>query len=249
MRKNILLIIMLLITSFLLSETLRFECDYWAPFNATPDSDEPGFQVEVTKKIFEDAGYEVEYVLIPFTRALQNVASGAAHGTFGLYDAEAEANNLLLPKNNLGVGKTYFYVLQESNWGYDGLSSLENQMLGVIQDYGYDESDVDEYIEENKNTLKVQAMAGDNGLETNIKKLLAGRITVTLEDESVMNWQLKKMGLTGKFKKAGMLDEAYNLYVAFTPTRPELVEIFDKGYEKLEKSCELKKILDKYGVE
>ena len=240
---------MLVFSSLMLAQTLLFECDYWAPYNAEPNSDEPGFQVEIAQKIFEKAGFKFEYSLVPFTRALRNVQAGDAHGTFGLYESEANSNNLLLPKNHLGIGQTYFYVLTNNNWSYDGISSLENQMLGVIQDYEYDDGELDEFIEKNKNTMKVQVMTGDKALENNIQKLLNNRITVTLEDEAVMSWKLKKMGLEGKIKKAGIFDDSYKIFVAFTPTRPELVDIFDKGVEELRKSGELKKIFDKYGIE
>ena len=85
MKRFVFIALMMLSMVMLHSETLIFECDYWAPYNAMPNSEEPGFQVEVAQRIFENAGFKFEYRLVPFSRALQNVQSGAAHGTFGLY--------------------------------------------------------------------------------------------------------------------------------------------------------------------
>jgi len=239
---------MILIMSYVCAETLRFECDYWEPYNAVPNSDEPGFQVEITKRIFEDAGFTFEYKLVPFSRALRNVQEGTAHGTFGLYENEAKSNNLLIPKNHLSIGQTYFYVLNDDDWKYQGVASLKEKFLGVIQNYEYDDGPLDEYIALNKNTISVQVITGDNALERNILKLIHSRITVTLEDEIVMNWKLNKMNKKHLVKKAGVFNDSYKVYVAFTPTRPELIKIFDEGYEKIKNNGELQKILDKYNI-
>jgi len=239
---------MILIMSYVCAETLRFECDYWEPYNAVPNSDEPGFQVEIAKRIFEDAGFTFEYKLVPFSRALRNVQSGTAHGTFGLYENEAKSNNLLIPKNHLSIGQTYFYVLNDDDWKYQGVASLKEKFLGVIQNYEYDDGPLDEYIALNKNTISVQVITGDNALERNILKLIHSRITVTLEDEIVMNWKLNKMNKKHLVKKAGVFNDSYKVYVAFTPTRPELIKIFDEGYEKIKNNGELQKILDKYNI-
>lgn len=250
MKMILLSMISLLIISFVFGDVIRFECDYWAPYNGDPKSNYPGFQYEITKIIFEKAGHEVVYNVMPFSRALQRLENGDADATFGLLKEEAQKNNLFIPSQNIGFSSYSFYVLEENKWRYNGIKSLESQKLGVIQDYDY--FDLNQYIKANKNSQNIQVMTGDSSLEKNINKLINHRITVIVDDEYVIAWTLKTMKISQKLIKAGSLSQLKPVYVAFSKKNPkslEYIQILDKGVIELKKTGEYQRILAKYGID
>ncbi len=248
---NIIFVCMISIVmiSLISADVIRFECDYWAPYNGDPKSLYPGFQYEIAKIIFEKAGHKVVYNVMPFSRALQRLESGDADATFGLLKEEAQKNKLLIPSQNIGFSSYSFFVLHDNKWRYNGIKSLESQMLGVIQDYDYNE--LNHYINTNKNSIKVQVMAGDSSLEKNINKLINNRITVIVDDEYVVAWTLKSMKHSGKLIKAGSLTQLKPVYIAFSSKNPksqEYIQILNKGVLELKRTGEYQKILSKYGI-
>jgi len=134
--------------------------------------------------------------------------------------------------------------------GICGVNSLSGLNLGVIQDYAYDD-DIDEYIEVNGNRgQKVQVATGDNALEISVRKLLAGRIDVFIEDRTVFLAYINKIGKEDEVRFAGAL-EGVEVFVSFCPTNPKsevYAEILSDGIAGFRESGELDRILEKYGL-
>ena len=94
-------------------------------------------------------------------------------------------------------------------------------------------------------------MKDDAGLELNIKKLLAGRIDVVIEDPNVFHTKAKEMGVDDQIVEAGLASEPDSLFIAFAPTKDtskKLAEIASAGIKRLKESGEMKKLMDKYGI-
>jgi len=94
-------------------------------------------------------------------------------------------------------------------------------------------------------------MTGDNPLEKNLKKMVIDRITVTTDDELVVNNIAKELKISDQIREAGILGEPMAVYVGISPQNPkakEIAKMLSNGIIDLRKSGELKKILDRYGV-
>jgi len=97
----------------------------------------------------------------------------------------------------------------------------------------------------------VQALGGDKPLERNIKKLVAGRVTVVIEASPVFMYYATKLGVQDKVRFAGTAVEPQKAYIAFSPKHPkskEYAKMLSDGIDAMRKSGELKKILEKYGL-
>lgn len=228
------------------ADTITLVADEWCPFNCEPGSDEPGYVIEIARKVFGEAGHSLSYEVLPWKRAVIMTRQGKYNGVIGAVREEAE--DFIFPKEEIDRASTDFFVRKGDPWRFDGVDSLKKVRLGAILDYSY-AAVLDEYIANNRN--KVDLATGDDAIDRNLKKLVHGRIDVMLEQEVVVRYAAKRLGFSDKIEFAGN-DNVYDpLYVAFSPAdpkSPQYAAIFDKGIRKLRDSGELAKILARYGL-
>jgi polar amino acid transport system substrate-binding protein len=231
------------------TETLTLRADVWCPYNCEPNDALPGYMVEIAKAALEPK-YKVDYQNLNWARAIAEAREGKYSGLVGA--ANSDAPDFVFPPSALGVGRNCFYVKPDSTWTYKGLDSLKGIAVGVIKDYSYDENEIDGYIKANaKDAKKIDIVSGDNGLDLNVKKTLAGRIGAFIEEENVIKSYLFKKKLPeNAVKSAGCVKES-ELFVAFSPKQKdakELAKIVGDKVEAMRKDGSLKTLLAKYGI-
>ncbi|MBF0316078.1 MAG: transporter substrate-binding domain-containing protein [Oligoflexia bacterium] len=247
--KNLIAILFCSLISFsAFADTITLRADEWCPYNCKPGSADPGFIIEAAQIIFKKAGHEVDYQNLPWARALDSARLGTIVGAVGA-GVEDLVNGIIGTKVPQISSRNGFFVKKGDAWTYKNPDSLQQlKTLGVIIDYTYTE-EVDNFISQNKQ--KIDAVGGLNPLETNMKKLAAGRISAIIEDVNVFNYAANKAQLSSSFSPAGTLSKQLTIYIAFSEKHSkgkEYLAIFEKGWEELKKSGELKKIATKYGI-
>ncbi len=225
------------------AETIIVVADYWAPVNTAPESEAPGYAIEIAQHIFHNAGFDFEYRVVPWARALKEVQNGRYTAAIGA--TEKNAGELLLPERPFGVLENDFYTRTESAWTYAGVASLANERLGAI--LGYEYGEIHAYIRDNAHTLAVQLIGGANPLESNFKKLLANRITVLVEWAPVAEHMIRQNEWCDQIRHAGRGGNRTALYLGFHPNRNDLAEIWDRGFETMLADGSLDTILQRYG--
>lgn len=229
---------------FTFAETITIVADQWAPVNGDPESSMPGYVVEFAEKIFTAAGYEFEYRIIPWSRALHGVKNGVYTSVIGATTQNAE--DLLLPTEPFGILENDFYTRADGDWSYNGPASLEHQRLGTIADYAYGE--IQDFIDSHKHTKKVQEVGGETPLVSNFNKLFARRITVLVEWGPVAEYTAREHGWSDQIRHAGRGGNEIPLYLGFRKGRDDLATIWDEGIAKLKSDGRLEAILNKYGL-
>jgi polar amino acid transport system substrate-binding protein len=231
--------------------TIILEGDVWPPYVMNSKEGQNGFIIDVAIAAFAKYGYEVKYLPTPWTRALQDTLDGKSDGVVGVYFSEAMDKKLIISTEEIGISINKFYVKTESKWKYTGVQSLNSVILGVINDYDYGEINQYLYSARRAKSDKVQVLFENQALESNIKKLLAGRIDAIIEDQLVMSFISAKMGVKNKLKEAGISKPSNKVGIAFSPKNPlsgKYAKTLSAGIRKLRASGELKQILMKYGV-
>jgi polar amino acid transport system substrate-binding protein len=231
-----------------LKEPLSIRADVWFPINGLPNSDKPGYMIEMASIIMKKHGREVDYRTMPWERSLDQVRKGNFDCVVGAY--KDDAPDFLFPELPWGRIETLFYTKHDSNWTYTGIDSLPSISIGTIGGYAYSE-EFDAYVEQNKSTSKVQVINANNALEQNIKKLLAGRIDALVESDLVLEAKLQEMGLEDQLKPAGQLIGTTEMYIACSPDKKgmnDIVQQLNDGLIQLRDRGELKPILTKYGL-
>jgi polar amino acid transport system substrate-binding protein len=75
----------------------------------------------------------------------------------------------------------------------------------------------DTYIRQHQNDpARVQVISGESGLALNVRKLVANRIDVLIEDQAVFQHFLHKTGIPDDFAPAGTAGME-PVYIAFSP--------------------------------
>ena len=229
------------------ADTITIVADNWCPYNCEPNSLEPGYGIEISEHVFEVAGHEVKYEILPWDAAIQKVREGKYNSVIGA--SKEDAPDFVFPEEEFGISKVVFFAKKGSSWRFEGLQSLSKVKIGLVKNYSYGQ-ELDKFFQENQNM--VQYAYGDDPYSINIKKLLEGKIDVTVEDPYVILLKAKRMGVGDQIIKVGEFGSGQKLYIAFSPVitkSKEYAAILTKGIKKLRDSGELDKILAKYGLE
>jgi len=227
--------------------TLRITADEWCPYNCTPDSEKPGYVVEMAREIYGRQGHDVEYVKRPWSRALQAVARGKLDAAIAV-TTEPESAKMIKPEEPIGYYEVAFFTRAESDWTYDGVKSLQGKRLAAIQDYAY-LPEIDSYIENNADTAAV--MVDPTPLELNLRQVKMGRADVTLDDRAVAAYEISNMNAGDAFRMAGTAGEPVPLYLAFSKkieNADTWARRWSEGVRELRASGKLDDILSSYGI-
>lgn len=228
--------------------TLR--ADPSCPSNCDPDSDHPGYVVELAKAVFGSAGYKVDYRLLSWSRTLIEVRNGTIDGfVAGIKD---DAPDFVYPEEPAGMLINAFAARKGTGWKWTGIGSLKGKVLGFIPDYQYF-PELKAYIDQHANDPKaVQGIAMMNATELNLRKLAVGRIDLTCDDMIVLQYEIGQLKLGDKIEIIDpKVAEPVPNYIAFGPNNPraaELSKLWDEGIRRLRKTGELKRILERYNL-
>ena len=225
------------------AETLTLRSDYWCPYNCTPGGEPPGYMIEIARKVFEPAGYTIDYQLMPYDEAIEAARKGEITAVVGA--ARKDAPDLAFTASSQGTTTYAFASAKGSGFVYKGVESLKGIRLGAIQDYTYDAA-IDAHIAAGEG---VTLVSGDTATRDLVQLLADRKVDVIIEGDAVLDYTIAEMGMTNLFDLF-VASEGAPVYIAFSPAHPkvaELVTLLDKGVADLRTSGELAKIMRRYG--
>lgn len=227
------------------AETWTIRADNWCPYNCEPQSANPGYMIEILEQTAKASGNTLDYKHLPWSRALDDARNGTITGVVGVTDGDRTG---LVLSEKMGVDDGCFFVSEGSTFKYTGPKDLAKLgSVGVTQDYVYS----DEFTEWRKtNEGKIQSVVGNNTIETNAKKVKAGRIQAFLENSNVVGHARKTIPELKGVVSSGCLSSS-PLYIGISAKNPkatEITKLVNARVADMKKSGELKKILDKYGM-
>lgn len=242
--KNVVAFLTIVISVCVSAEKVVIAADRWCPYNCEPGSLLPGYMVEITRKAFAQENIEVEYRVLPWSRALLYANEGRIAGVIGA--VESEVKGLSITDNHLGYTRSVFFTYAESPWQFSTIEALafEGKKIGVIKDYDYS----DEFTEFARlYGRQLYVVVGEDPLPDLVRLLGLKKLDAIIEDEFVFYYMLQKLGHAREaFKSAGATGPTQPLYVAFK--NPEHARILDLGILRLRESGEFDAILRKYNL-
>ena len=216
--------------------------DPWPPFT-NPDTPEQGLSLELARSALETQGYTIAMNFVPWARAENGVREGTYDILTNMWMTESRKQDFLFSEP-YAENKIKFIKRKEEPFEYTGFESLKGLTVGVVRGYGYG----DDFW----NAAEFQREEA-NDLVTNVKKLVAGRIDLTLEDEIVARYILSQKApeLLEQIEFTEGSLSSNKLYVTSgfkNPKHQELVEAFNKGLEEIKANGTYHAIFAKYGI-
>lgn len=242
MRYLLLLTVGALLSAAVQAATITAAQDPWAPFVQT-DKANPGVSVEIITEAFKTQGHMVDFKIMPWTRALNEVKDGKVDVLVATWFT-SERTSFLNYSDPYLENSLKFIKRKGDGFEYNGMDSLTGKTVGIIRNYGYG----DEFLGAT-NFNKPEA----NDLVANAKKLMAKRIDLTLEDELVAKSTLSGAGMNvADFEFTANALSVNPLHVTAglaNPNNAQYIEAFNKGLAEIKANGTFDKILAKYGIQ
>lgn len=230
-------------------ETMVVAADRWCPYNCEPDSEEPGYLIDVLREIFEPRGVTVEYRVMPWKRAVFETELGRIDGALGAVAGDRGRN--LIGEEGLGTNATVIVVRRGEAFEYTGPDSLNGRTIGIVADYSYDSGGgLDRYLRQRRAVGDaLYVVRQDDPLRSLFAMLARGRIDAFPENRYVARYAMGNMELLDSVSlvETGQGDA---VYVAFSPNDRgrRFVGQLDAGIRRLRASGRLAEIMASYGI-
>jgi len=194
-------------------EVVTIVSDCWKPYICGSEAGKNGIAVDIFKTVFEKAGYNFEFKIVPWKRAIVDTRKGKYNAI--VCATKNDAPDFIYPEEPIAAQRTCFYADKNSTWKYENIDSLSGKIIGVIGGYHYSK-ELDQYIEENDNTGKIHVAVGNNPLRSNVFMLKKQRISALIEDPLVMQHYIRQ-NREADLREAGCIPESVKLYIPFSP--------------------------------
>jgi polar amino acid transport system substrate-binding protein len=226
--------------------------DYWCPYNCNEDPDYQGFLIDLTRRALHIYGIDIEYKLMPWHEALTEIKKGNINGIVGI--SNIRGMNVVTTKLPLEYSVTSAFIKANTDWVYDGLSSLRGKKIGIIMDYTLNE-DISNFVGMNYTTNPGMFVIedGKNAIIDSTENLINGISDVYIEDTRVLEYYIEQHDLSHHIKNAGKISkEKLPLYIAFNAQIPninEYIKFLEEGIASLKSTGEYEDLRVKYKLD
>ncbi|MFG5861292.1 substrate-binding periplasmic protein [Metapseudomonas sp. CR1201] len=227
----------LLFSAFAWTQTIIAAADAYPPF-ADPAHPSQGISLQIVRAAYATQGYTVDMRFVPWARAVSGVKNGEYDILPNAWWTQERAAFLLFSEPYMR-SEIKFIKRKGDPFEYHGLESLTGKTVGIVKGYGYG----DDFL----NAAHFSRPEVSKVLQ-NIKKLVRGRIDLTLEDEVVARWIIKNNapGLMQQIEFTRNSLSSQQMHVASSLSSPRhklLIDQFNKGLAAIKANGTYDKIL------
>lgn len=203
-----------------------------------------GIDIDIIDKIYSDAGYQIEYKIVPWDTSINMIKNGLADIIPTIAINKEREGFLDFSMNYRTESRYNFYTSKENNVCIESIKDLKEKRVGVLAGYTY-------YTDFDKNNTFHRDFSVKE--EIMFRKLLKGQIDVIILNSYSGDYIIKKMGLSNKIK----LENYKHVEADISETRlgfckvknnKKIIDLFNNRYTELEKDGIIKKITKKYLV-
>ncbi|MBU3005765.1 substrate-binding periplasmic protein [Paraglaciecola arctica] len=203
-----------------------------------------GILVDVITEVFSRSGHTIEILLMPWARCLREVKNGSVDGIFSVYKTPERMTFLSYTDEVLITQVQAFFVTSDSSISFDGdLRKLANKSISIINQTSYGPR-LDSALEAGVFNWVSQAQSS----QSNVKKLLAGRVDLIPSYRHVALSTAKSLGASAKIRQLSPDIEAIPSYLAFTNKRDfsKAIAEFNHVLASMKEDGSYDKIFNKY---
>lgn len=249
----------LLLAAFLLLSTLSFSKEtkqvdltlattYWCPYTCVNEGKDSNIIGNYVTRILAKHNINLKIVVLPWSRAIKSAEQGHVDGL--LTATHSEAPNLNFTKRPISHFQVCFYSNKTINWRYSEPLDLQELILGVIQDYGYDEA-IDHYISDTSNSEQLVSLTGNEGTPRLLQMLLKRRVDIIVEDRLVVKWHATKNNINLPNIVNVGCSKAQPFYLAlnnYKKNNQAVINILNQEFSQPENKLILQEIISKHSL-
>ena len=214
--------------------------DPWPPF-LDPDDKEQGVSVAIVRAALKTQGHELEFRFMPWARAMDGVKNANMDVLVSAWRTKEREAFLAFSEPYL-ENAIKFITRKDDDFEFHGLQSLAGKAVGIVRGYGYG----DEFL--SATHFKRPEV---KEITLNIKKLIAGRIDLTLDDELVAKSAISKKNpkLLQKIRFTNNALSRNSVHVASglaNAKHQQILDAFNKGLNSIKGNGEFDAILKQY---
>jgi len=214
----------------------------WPPFSGA-ELPNKGFSNDVVKTALERLGHTAKVEIMPWARALAMTEKGKFDILPSVWHS-AEREKKLVFTDPIAKNRVVFIKKADDPFTFESLADLKGKMVGTVQDYSY-----------RKDFLQSESFRREStsSLLINLRKLLGGRIDLTLGDALVSRYTINKT-LPDRADAIAFTDGALSskpLHVTISRQRDDaeaLAEAFNGELEKMRADGTYTTILARHGL-
>ncbi len=202
-----------------LGERLRLVTDDWAPYVYQRDGQPAGIDYEVTNRVFERLGFEVEVQFLPWKRCLLMIEQGQADGILDIFQAESRQPYLVYADEPMSEVEFVLFQASARRHAVKALDDLAGLTVGTSPGYTYGTA-LNEAVHFRREAAPTH--------EANFGKLVLGRIDLAITDRRVGHYLLRHLGLQQQVEELPLVisRQAQYLGLARKPGREVLAQAF-----------------------
>ncbi|WP_108648978.1 substrate-binding periplasmic protein [Dongshaea marina] len=232
---------LMMVSAQLSAKAVTLTADEWPPFSGKKLQN-MGLANEIVVTALKKGGMESKVKILPWTRAMESVKQGKMDAISTVWYTDERAKTFIYSDPYLS-NRVVFVKKAGNPFEYDGVDSLSGKNVGIIRDYGYGDAF---YAASNfKRTPS-------NSLESNLKKVAAGRVDLTLDDEIVVKYTISTE-LPDLKSKLGFTKNSYSeqpLHIVVTKSNPNgqaIIDAFNKGLKMMKEDGSFDAIMKTHG--
>jgi polar amino acid transport system substrate-binding protein len=219
--------------------TVRLVADPYPPYQFTEEGIVKGIDHDAIVAAFAESDMVVETQLLPWQECIERMQKRRADGIFQIVRS-SEREGQFLYSLPLRTAETAFFSRDDRHISLNKDRNLTRQIsnlkLGVLSGYSY-VPEVDDLSEDVKIFVESQEML--------FYGLFERKFDLMVMDVGVAWYLQRRMNLRG-LKQAEDCVFLRSLYVAFQKDRGDLVDVFNRGLEKVKKDGRYTGILRRY---
>ncbi|MBN2651085.1 MAG: transporter substrate-binding domain-containing protein [Spirochaetales bacterium] len=229
----------LALTIFLISQLLqanpviKIGVDEFPPY-FSQNSASGGILTEIISESFKIVGYSVEFVWVPWKRALVMTESGSLDGTAGWFSTTEREKVFIVSPPLIADSQSFFY-LKEKKFNWIDIDSLSGLRIGATSGYDYGSAF---HEAEKAGNFIVEWVSTDL---QNFRKLFTGRIDVfpmnTIAGYEILknNFSAEELSLITHHPKV-LRSEPLHMLFHRSPEHQAIMNDFARGFAILKDS-------------
>lgn len=201
------------------AQAVRLVTGHYPPYEYEEDGEVKGMVVEIVREAFRRAGRPVRIEVMPWARALQEAQSGRADGLFAAVKTPERERQLAYTREPLVPLVVSMFVRADASIRFGGdLAPLSGLRFGVVNRFSNGAA-----FDGAAASGRLPLVEAANATEHNIRKLLAGRIDVMVNNRYGARYFLRRLGAQDQVRELRPpLDESPS-YLAFSRQRDDPV--------------------------